>query len=101
VRLVRDIPFRLNVIDCFTRNIVELDKDSKYLTLSYLWGGADTGDLMMKRDRHILEQVRFPAPATIEDAMQVVRAVGQRYLWVDRYCIPEGMDGNCCYTSRC
>jgi len=29
------------------------------------------------------------APRTIEDSITVTKALGYRYLWVDRYCIPQ------------
>ncbi|KAK5451877.1 hypothetical protein LTS15_007600 [Exophiala xenobiotica] len=32
------------------------------------------------------------APQTVKDAMYATKRLGQRYLWVDRYCIPE--EGN-------
>lgn len=68
------------VIDCDTRKVVPLTKHMSYLALSYVWGSRQvnsaSGDFVS-------------APATIKDAMQVVQELGERYLWVDRYCIKE------------
>jgi hypothetical protein len=70
------------VIDCETRKIVILEDASlKYVTLSYVWGRAV---------HHPLVEYDMPdqLPRTIEDAISVVKSLGYRYLWVDRYCIP-------------
>jgi Heterokaryon incompatibility protein (HET) len=73
----------LAVIDCTIRQMTTLNPLDPYLTLSYVWGTAsfewanDSGKLPDKLER------------TIEDAMVVVIGLGFRYLWVDRYCIPQ------------
>jgi hypothetical protein len=72
----------LNLIDCVNETIVRAKIDEKYLALSYVWG----------RSRHQAEQASFSltrAPLTVRDAIQVVRNLGMRYLWVDRYCINQ------------
>lgn len=74
----------LMVIDCFSRRVVAAEPGCEYVALSYVWGsivshGEDSGfepDLHGRR-----------LPQTVEDAMNVVRALGKRFLWVDRYCI--------------
>ena len=76
--------FQTRVIDCFTREIVPLIKGKAYLALSYVWGAQS------KLDQSTFPNfVPSPAPATIEDAIQVVKGLGQRYLWVDRYCVSQ------------
>jgi hypothetical protein len=53
------------------------------VTLSYVWGhspaasGAGPGSLPKTFER------------TIEDAITIAVVLGFRYLWVDRYCIPQ------------
>ena len=62
-----------------------LTRELSYLTLSYVWGRAIDDENF--QDPQISGFVPLPAPQTIEDAMSVVRNMGERYLWVDRYCI--------------
>lgn len=67
--------FRL--IDCETQppTIVPAPRDAGYATLSYVWG-ADTGTSQQW-------------PRAILDAIDVVKELGLRYLWVDRFCIDQ------------
>ena len=78
------------VIDCHSRKIGPLKEGQEYLALSYVWGpqhaqveGITDGDLLRNK-------LPLPAPKTIEDAIEVVKGLGERYLWVDRYCISSG-----------
>ena len=70
--------FRL--IDCETRRIGPAP-GQPYVTLSYLWGDS-TPPLFS-------EVLVSGQPNTIEDAITATRALGFRYLWVDRYCINQ------------
>ncbi|KAK0506853.1 hypothetical protein JMJ35_010707 [Cladonia borealis] len=77
--------FQSRVIDCWTRQIVPLTQDLEYLALSYVWGTAiDDENTQTSQTSGV---VPSPAPQTIEDAMSIARDIGERYLWVDRYCI--------------
>jgi hypothetical protein len=98
----------LNVIDCTTRRLVRLPLEEQYLTLSYVWGRA-LGEIKRgtpRRPDSILGSRRLAAadvigeqdksthlssklPLTIEDSISVCKALDYRYLWVDRYCIPQ------------
>ena len=77
--------FQTRVIDCWTRQIVPLTRDLEYLALSYVWGKAIDDENSQTSETSGF--VPFPSPQTIEDAMSVVQALEERYLWVDRYCI--------------
>ncbi|KAK1448128.1 hypothetical protein CCUS01_11872 [Colletotrichum cuscutae] len=81
-----------SVVDCFTDEIVNLEDcvasagsfDAvEYATLSYVWGSAQSDCPRLGR--------KLPAsvPRVIEDAKTVTASLGFRYLWVDRYCIPQ------------
>lgn len=78
-----------HVIDCEQRRLVVCPSGRPYVTLSYVWG--DERAEAFHQDGHD-EQTRIPAtlPKLIEDAMQVALGLGYQYLWVDRYCIPQG-----------
>ena len=83
--LRKNMGFQSRVIDCWTRQIVPMTRDLEYLALSYVWGKATDDE--NSQTSQTSGFVPFPAPKTIKDAMLVVRGVGKRYLWVDRYCI--------------
>lgn len=87
---LRDILSGLLVIDCFSRQVVVADPDCTYVALSYVWGpdGHDGDKRVFRTD---LRGRRLPR--TIRDAMNVVRVLGMKYLWVDRYCIDNTEPG--------
>jgi hypothetical protein len=71
-----DIPdFRL--IDCLAKppKLVLRTSREHYVALSYVWGTQAGGD--------------DPWPRVIQDAVEVTKSLGFRYLWVDRYCIDQ------------
>jgi hypothetical protein len=53
------------------------------VTLSYVWGNVAEPS---STDPNKLSK---EAPQLIQDAMEVTRRLGYKYLWVDRYCIPQ------------
>ncbi|KAJ9609114.1 hypothetical protein H2200_006885 [Cladophialophora chaetospira] len=82
--------FEMNVIDCFTRNVVPMEENMEYVALSYVWGNQTPATEADESNVYLSPLcVPSPAPATIEDAMEVVKGLKMRYLWVDRYCIPN------------
>ncbi|KAK3344751.1 heterokaryon incompatibility protein-domain-containing protein [Neurospora tetraspora] len=83
------------VIDCTTGNIVSvveaLESGGKhdkvdYVTLSYVWGQAGFSGPVLREDGLSLPE---ELPLVISDAIEVVKRLGYRYLWIDRYCIPQ------------
>jgi hypothetical protein len=73
----------LDVIDCISRSLVRLPAytQERYVTLSYIWGSPSKP--------HIIDNLLSDLPPTIEDSITVCQKLGYRYLWVDRYCIPQ------------
>lgn len=71
------------VIDCELRTLVTWPGPALYVTLSYVWGNDTAEDPE--------SDGRLPAilPRLIEDAINVSSFLGFRYLWIDRYCIPQ------------
>jgi hypothetical protein len=70
--------------------------DTRYLCLSYCWGKGNVAARTTPRN-YAARRCSIPyqtLPKTIRDAIDVVRALGERYLWVDAICIiqPEGAD---------
>lgn len=76
------------VMDCEHRQLVVCPPGRPYVTLSYVWGNEPAEILDQDHDK----QTRIPEtlPRLIEDAVQVTLSLGYQYLWVDRYCIPQG-----------
>ncbi|RAK95542.1 HET domain-containing protein, partial [Aspergillus ibericus CBS 121593] len=81
-------PFALKVIDCQTRKILPLKPDWDYYALSYVWGPPRPEDII---DGTQGRQKTLPARVhpSIEDAITVVKNLGGRYLWIDKYCINQ------------
>ncbi|KAK4161754.1 putative tol protein [Cladorrhinum sp. PSN259] len=70
----------LRVIDCSSSSVTPVvvlaPESCRYVALSYVWGKVCHDD-------------QKPAPIVVQDAMSVTRALGLRFLWVDKYCIPQ------------
>ena len=85
-------PNSLRFVDVIDRCIVTAINDCKYVVLSYVWGSTTTC-LLTRNTAATYAQPgslsRDLIPATIEDAMTVTVALGERYLWVDRLCIEQ------------
>ena len=62
----------------------------RYLTLSHCWGGGDRVTLT-KRKLHAFQQaIPFgQLPKTFQDAIELTRLLGLRYLWIDALCIVQ------------
>ncbi|KAJ4299950.1 hypothetical protein N0V90_005198 [Kalmusia sp. IMI 367209] len=80
----------LNLVDTIGGHLVTLPTSTPFIALSYVWGNVTT----LKAERNNIKQLRehgalfrepyaSALPDTIRDAMHVVRASGERYLWVD------------------
>jgi hypothetical protein len=93
------------VIDVVESCLVEPTDDIVYIALSYVWGdalrerqtaepsswwedlfeGVESNQRAERRRR-----LRFnKLPATIQDASDLVKSIGRRYLWVDLLCIRQ------------
>ena len=70
-----------------------LERNTRYLTLSYCWGRtSNDAPWLTKKDRFAAYEKKIQMndlPKTIYDAVIVVRAIGERYLWVDSLCIVQ------------
>ncbi|KAF2260506.1 heterokaryon incompatibility, partial [Lojkania enalia] len=66
-----------------------------FVCLSYVWGSARSDILdcrksrlgMLMQESALDDPHIFSPPLTVRDSMEFVEAMGERYLWVDRYCI--------------
>ncbi|KAB8231275.1 HET domain-containing protein [Aspergillus alliaceus] len=83
------------VIDVERRCLTFADGDAQWVCLSYVWGKAKTLRLLKEN----IEAFSMPGslapevlPNIIEDALQVTKGLGERYLWVDSLCIVQDDD---------
>ncbi|KPM38872.1 hypothetical protein AK830_g7702 [Neonectria ditissima] len=74
----------VSVIDCHKREVVPVRGPCDYVALSYVWGPTVAQTTPGKGN-----SLPSPLPRTVEDAMTVVRELGLRYLWIDRYCLDQ------------
>jgi hypothetical protein len=72
------------VIDCVSREIISAPDDCQYVALSYVWGNQSSS-----WQCHVDNILPNPSPEVIEDAVEVVKQLDLRYLWIDRYCINQ------------
>ena len=86
------------LIDVDTRHIVQFSGYCRYVTLSYVWGKGAKSIHQRERTEESPDslggspigwKVPYPAAQTIEDAMTLVKNLGERYLWADLYCIDQ------------
>lgn len=82
--------FRL--IDIQEQKVISSSQTERYAALSYVWGPTTapmlTGDTLMRYTSPCgLRQC--PIPQSILDAMQLLRELGERFLWVDTLCIVQ------------
>lgn len=74
--------------------LVKTPKGCEYVTLSYVWGAiptltADKSNVTELEKPGKLKALAAELPGTIRDAIDLVRIIGYRYLWVDRLCIVQ------------
>ena len=91
------LPKGFRLIDVQQMCIVEGHNDCRYLALSYVWGHSKT----LRNTKNIRVELEMEAgisdrleevPETIKDAIDLVRDLGERYLWVDSLCIIQDDD---------
>jgi hypothetical protein len=81
-------PWRL--IDCRERTMITETASCSYVALSYVWGNAPVGETSDKiLPENVANSLSLPSnvPAVVQDAMEVTLKLGERYLWIDKYCI--------------
>lgn len=98
-------PPEFRLIDCKTRSLLPSGETKKlladqtsravqYVTLSYVWGKSGVNYTEPMKFEEWSSNTSLPGvlPKVIRDAITVVKKLGYQYLWVDRFCIPQGQD---------
>jgi hypothetical protein len=70
---------------------VSASSEAKYFALSYVWGVVDMSPTLLGNYKSRCQKNGLPQqfPNTIADAITLVRALDERYLWVDALCIVQ------------
>ncbi|KAH7322707.1 heterokaryon incompatibility protein-domain-containing protein [Stachybotrys elegans] len=83
---------RLRVIDVNEGCVKSIPLSARYIALSYVWGHTpmitmqqQTYDVLSKPGG--LDTIRQSLPRTILDAIELVKSLGESYLWVDTLCL--------------
>ena len=80
------------VLDAQSLNVVHAPTNCRYLALSYVWGSCNTSEIHWLKDGGTVKaSICFKELSkTIQDAIVLVRALGERFLWIDAICINQG-----------
>ncbi|KAK0667873.1 heterokaryon incompatibility protein-domain-containing protein [Cercophora samala] len=87
------------VLDLKDGRIVPGSTASRYVALSYVWPAMDnekvtlelwTGNLRQFQKHGFLDSIKQDfLPRVISDTIELVKDLGERYLWIDRLCIVQ------------
>ncbi|PPJ58790.1 hypothetical protein CBER1_08218 [Cercospora berteroae] len=78
----------VRVIDTQTLKLVNLPDGADFVALSYNWSSEPFISLLRSTKESLFEDIKLDElPPTISDSVQVVKDIGERYLWADRLCI--------------
>jgi hypothetical protein len=75
------------VIVCRSSKVIPWTSGMPYIYLSCVWGNSATQDEPDKNQPPGKQLLGKKLPQTIQDAIEVVKRLGQKYLWIDRYWI--------------
>ncbi|KAI0389311.1 heterokaryon incompatibility protein-domain-containing protein [Xylariaceae sp. FL0594] len=95
-----DLPYGFRLIDVERRCVVLPDQPAgfEYAALSYVWAAASNSEERQKfqLQRSNLDELSQDGgladdelPEVVIDAIHLCKELGQRYLWVDRFCIVQ------------
>jgi hypothetical protein len=88
----------LRVVDTENICLTALPEGARYSALSYVWG-QDNGAFEARRNN--IREISKPyglfrhlddLPRVIRDALIFTKAIGERYIWIDRICIVQDDD---------
>jgi hypothetical protein len=89
----------LRLIDVERKCIVEVQRNTRYIALSYVWGAVFNFRLTKVNRTQLLlpgslEDQWDTLPRTIQDAITLVHRIGEKYLWVDSLCLLQNDSGD-------
>lgn len=87
----------MRFVDVHKLCIVECREAVKYVALSYVWGATPTTRLTTTNQDYLYTPGSLPdftLPNTIWDAINVTKACGEQFLWVDALCLIQDNAGD-------
>ncbi|USW54066.1 Putative heterokaryon incompatibility [Septoria linicola] len=67
-----------------------IGKSGRWVALSYCWGGAPPLTTAATYERNLESLPLKELPQLFQDAIQIVRELGLKWLWIDTLCIIQG-----------
>ena len=88
---------KIKLIDCFTKTIITPIAKEQYFALSYVWGPSamcsqcsdELKKETLKQTTSDLDSPSLGFTQLIADAIEIVKQLNGRYLWVDKHCINQ------------
>ena len=77
------------LLDVSNRRMVYADIDTPYVALSYVWDYVDRDGYPGFKDGFPEGSMPPKLPCIMEDAIEIVRRLGRKYLWIDLLCIDQ------------
>jgi hypothetical protein len=91
------LPIEIVLIDVVNNCLVEAESDWRYLALSYVWGSVNMLSTVEANFTDLKKRGSLgpgtSLPIVIQDAIELVRKLGEQYLWVDQLCIKQDSRG--------
>ncbi|KAI0097945.1 heterokaryon incompatibility protein-domain-containing protein [Nemania sp. FL0031] len=93
-----DMPRGFRLIDTHERRVVRPQSQVEYVALSYVWNAASSSPEKQSSQLNLgnLKELEEPnslndsiLPEVVADAINLCIEIGQRYIWVDRFCIVQ------------
>lgn len=93
------LPEGFMVIDVVENCLVKPDPSCRFFALSYVWGitapfRTTTQNVDSLRMTGAIDRVRDELSPSVRDAIELVRKIGERFLWVDALCIQQDNSAN-------
>lgn len=79
----------INVVDGF---LVDIQEPCRYVTLSYVWGGVNNVQQTSSNRTTLIKKGVLQTiwlPRTVQDAIDIVKALNERFIWVDALCLVQ------------
>jgi len=89
------------LIDVVDERLVKGNQDSRYVALSYVWGGWGGAKVSLgswssfdfSQIEGAFRSNKLRLPNVLRDAMDLTKSIGERYLWCDALCVFQDSEG--------